>query len=134
MPQSAVPGIPGELSGRPLRRIGQQIHFRLQEAAAVLTAIDELLDLEAIDALSEDIAAAIGVAAQHTHHLRGAADNSEAIALRTHDAEGCVAGDAFGDHLAITRLEDVERQRHSGKSTRSRGNSGIFMLANVSPE
>jgi hypothetical protein len=102
--------------------IRQQVHFRLQEAAAVI----QLLDFEAIDALGKDIAAAIGVAVQHAHYLRGAADDSKAIALRAHNTEGRAGGDALGNHLAVPRLEDVERQRHSWKQHQIEREEGNF--------
>src|ERR1700733_14748027 len=95
--------------------VWKEIDFGLQEVAAVLTTIEKLLDLEAIDALGENVAAPVGIAVQHAHHLRGAADYGKSIALRTDHAEGSAGGDALCNHPAVTWLEDVKGQRHSGK-------------------
>ena len=85
--------------------------FGLQERSFLI----QLYDLEAGAALGDDIHAPVGIFLGDCQYFCGAANLSELLLLASEDAEVLAAVEAFGNHFAIARLENVQWQRRARK-------------------
>ena len=112
--QIAVMGerLVAQLGGRGFEiLVVEEVHLALQ----VVFLLVEGHDFEAPLAAGQDVHAAVGIHLQHLLHHHGAAGIHDAIVLGQHDAELGVLADGIAHHFLVALLENVQRQRRSGK-------------------
>jgi len=99
------------LRDRSAGLIGNQQHLGPQEG----TVLVEFQNFEAIAALGNQIEAAIRIFLGDADDLGGASHFGNAFVEGAYYAEGSIVGTAFPDHFFVSRLEDMQWQRSSGK-------------------
>jgi hypothetical protein len=75
----------------------------------------ELENFETLPTLRDDIQASVIVGLGHSEDLRCAPDIGKIRFLRAHYPKKELLLKAFADHFLVTWLEDVQRQRRTGK-------------------
>src|SRR6185437_4166603 len=87
--------------------IGEEIHFCLEKTSS----IDEGFDFKTTLAATENVEASVRIAMHHSHDLCGASDDGQALSTGAHHSEFALTLEAFLDHLFVSVLEDMQRQR-----------------------
>ena len=111
----------GDFLGGGLFRFVLQIeHLSLQERPLLI----DLHHLEALAAFGHDVHAPVGIFFGNGDNLCCAADLSDSFLFGPDDAKRLLPVQAFGDHLSVAWLENVQWQGCAGEQHQSSGNSG----------
>src|SRR5712691_11602313 len=86
-------------------------HVCLQERAFLV----DFQYLKALVSLGDDVETAVIIFFCDCDDFSCTTNLSHALLLRPHHTEGTLPGQALADHILITRLEDMQRQRHARK-------------------